>query len=147
VRELSLGLVALVFMFGLYIVFHGHLSPGGGFQGGVILATAPLLMYLGGEYKGLRKLSPESFVEVVEGIGVGGYVLVGLAGVFAGAFFMENFFPHGRAGNLFSSGTILLLNFTVSLAVAAGLVLILTEFLEQTLEVRRHSRPAERSSQ
>jgi multicomponent Na+:H+ antiporter subunit B len=140
VRELCLGLVAPAALFGLYVVAHGHLSPGGGFQGGVVLATAPLLMYLAGEYAGLRTLSPETVVELAEGGGAAGYVGVGLVGLGAGLSFMKNFLPLGRAGDLLSSGTILVLNFVVGLAVAAGFVLLLTEFLEQTLEVRRRSR-------
>jgi multicomponent Na+:H+ antiporter subunit B len=140
VRELCLGLVAPTALFGMYVVTHGHLSPGGGFQGGVILATAPLLMYLGGEYKGLRRLSPETLIEAAEGAGAGGYVLVATAGLAAGAAFMHNFLPLGSAGDLLSSGTILVLNLTVGLAVAAGFVLLLSEFLEQTLELRRRSK-------
>jgi multicomponent Na+:H+ antiporter subunit B len=140
VRELCLGLVAPGVVFGLYVVAHGHLSPGGGFQGGVVLATAPLLMYLGGEYSGLRTLSPQTIVELAEGTGAAGYVGVGLVGLGASASFMTNFLPLGRAGDLLSAGTILVLNFAVGLAVAAGFVLLLTEFLEQTLEIRRRSR-------
>ena len=105
-----------------------------------MLATAPLLMYLGGEYAGLRTLSPETLVELGEGTGAAGYVGVGLIGLAASASFMNNFLAHGSAGDLLSSGTILVLNFAVGLAVAAGFVLLLTEFLEQTLEVRRGSR-------
>ena len=140
VRELCLGLVAPAVLFGLYVVAHGHLSPGGGFQGGVVLATAPLLMYLAGEYAGLRALSPQSVVELAEGTGAAGYVGVGLVGLAASVSFMKNFLPLGRPGDLLSSGTILVLNFAVGFAVAAGFVLLLTEFLEQTLEVRRRSR-------
>jgi multicomponent Na+:H+ antiporter subunit B len=142
VRELCLGLVAPAFLFGLYIATHGHLSPGGGFQGGVILATAPVLMYLGGEYRGLRKLSPETLVEGGEGIGASGYGAVGLIGLWWGTSFLQNVLPAGTSGDLPSSGTILALNLTVALAVAAGFVLLLTEFLEQTLEVRRGSKTA-----
>jgi multicomponent Na+:H+ antiporter subunit B len=140
VRELCLGLVAPAFLYGLYIAAHGHLSPGGGFQGGVVLATAPVFMYLGGEYNGLRTVSPESLVEFGEGSGAGGYGIVGLLGLWLGSSFLENVLPPGVPGDLPSSGTILALNLTVALAVAAGFVLLLTEFLEQTIEVRRRSR-------
>ena len=142
VRELCLGLVAPAFLVGLYIAAHGHLSPGGGFQGGVVLATAPLLMYLGGEYRGLRAVSPETLVEYGEATGAAGYAIVGLLGLWSGAAFLENVLPPGAPGDLLSSGTILALNLVVALAVAAGFVLLLTEFLEQTLEVRRRSRSA-----
>jgi multicomponent Na+:H+ antiporter subunit B len=140
VRELCLGLVAPAVLFGLYVVAHGHLSPGGGFQGGVVLASAPLFMYLGGEYRGFRTLSPETLIEVGEGIGAGAYVVIGLLGLISGASFMHNLLPLGTAGEVLSAGTILALNVAVGLAVAAGLVLLLSEFLEQTLVLRRRSR-------
>jgi multicomponent Na+:H+ antiporter subunit B len=139
VRELCLGLVAPTVLFGLYVVAHGHLTPGGGFQGGVTLATAPLLMYLGGEYLALRRLSPETLVELGEGSGAAGFVVVGALGLLAGVAFFENVLPLGRVGDILSSGTILAGNIAVGLAVAAGFVLLLSEFLEQTLEIRRGS--------
>ncbi|MBA2313079.1 MAG: sodium:proton antiporter [Actinobacteria bacterium] len=140
VRELCLGLVAPIFLFGVYIVVHGHLSPGGGFQGGVVLATAPLLMYIGGEYRGLRTVTPEAPLELVKGAGTGGYVLIGLSGLWFGTSFLDNALPRGNAGDVISSGTILALNLAVGMAVAGGLVLLLTEFLEQTLVLRSRSR-------
>jgi multicomponent Na+:H+ antiporter subunit B len=117
-------------------VLHGHLTPGGGFQGGAVLAGAPLLMYLVGEYGALRKLTPEWLIEVAEGAGAGGYVVVGLVALATGSAFLFNWLPLGTAGDLLSSGTIFVLNLIVGLAVAAGLALLLSEFLEQTLEVR-----------
>jgi multicomponent Na+:H+ antiporter subunit B len=140
VRELNLGLVAPAVLYGIYIVIHGHLTPGGGFQGGVVLATAPLFMYLGGEYLGFRRLSPEGVIELGEGIGAGGYVVIGFVGLLAGSPFMANVLPLGRPGNLLSAGIIPVLNLTVGLAVAAGFVLLLSEFLEQTLVLRRTRR-------
>ena len=140
VRELCLGLVAPVFLFGVYIVLHGHLSPGGGFQGGVVLATAPLLMYIGGEYRGLRTVTPEAPLELVKGAGTGGYVLIGLLGLWWGSSFLDNALPSGRVGDVLSSGTILALNLAVGVAVAGGFVLLLTEFLEQTLVLRSRSK-------
>jgi multicomponent Na+:H+ antiporter subunit B len=97
-------------------------------------------MYLAGEYAGLRTLSPRTVVELAEGTGAASYVGVGLVGLGTSVSFMKNFLPLGRPGDLLSSGTILILNFAVGLAVAAGFVLLLTEFLEQTLEVRGRSR-------
>lgn len=137
VRELCLGLVAPATLFGLYVVAHGHLTPGGGFQGGVLLATAPLLMYLGGEYLAFRKLSPEALTEVGEGAGAGAYGLIGLVALVVAGSFLDNFLPLGRPSDLDSSGTIMVINLSVGLAVASGLVLLLSDFLEQTLEIQR----------
>jgi multicomponent Na+:H+ antiporter subunit B len=140
VRALAFGLVGPTVVTGVYIVAHGHLTPGGGFQGGVVLATALLLVYLAGEYSVLRKAAPLSLVEVCEAVGSGGFALIGLAGVVAGAAYLENVLPLGQVGHLNSAGTVPLINMSVGLEVAAGFVLILVEFLEQTLMVRLKER-------
>ena len=81
VRVVGLGLVGPVVLFGVYLVAHGHLTPGGGFQGGVVLATAALLVYLSGEYVTLRRVSPELVTDAAEAVGAAGYVAMGLLGV------------------------------------------------------------------
>jgi multicomponent Na+:H+ antiporter subunit B len=139
VRVLGLALVGPTVLFGLYVVAHGHLTPGGGFQGGVVLATGVLLIYLAGEYTHLRGLYPRSAVEAAEAVGAAGYVLLGLVGLVAGATFLENVLPLGQVGALVSAGIVPLINVTVGLEVAAGFVLLLSAFLEQTLVLReRH---------
>jgi multicomponent Na+:H+ antiporter subunit B len=142
VRVLGLALLGPVVLFGIYVVAHGHLSPGGGFQGGVVLATGALLVYLSGEYVTLRRVRPEMLLDLAESSGAAGYVAVGLLGLAAGATFLENVLPLGQPGTLLSSGMIPLINLAVGLEVAAGFVLLLSEFLEQTLVVRR---PGERT--
>jgi multicomponent Na+:H+ antiporter subunit B len=137
VRVLGLALLGPVVLFGIYVVAHGHLSPGGGFQGGVVLATGALLVYLSGEYVTLRRVRPETLLDLAESSGAAGYVAVGLLGLVAGATFLENVLPLGQPGTLLSSGMIPLINLAVGLEVAAGFVLLLSEFLEQTLVVRR----------
>jgi multicomponent Na+:H+ antiporter subunit B len=137
VRVLGLTLVGPVVLFGIYVVAHGHLSPGGGFQGGVVLATGALLVYLSGEYVTLRRVSPEILTDLAESVGAASYVAIGLLGVAAGATFLANVLPLGQPGALLSAGTIPLINLTVGLEVAGGFVLLLYEFLEQTLVIRR----------
>jgi multicomponent Na+:H+ antiporter subunit B len=136
VRVTGSLLIAPSVLFGIYVVTHGHLTPGGGFQGGAVLASAPLLLYLVGEYGAFRRLSPEWLIEIGEGLGAGGYIAVGALGAALGNAFLRNVLPLGTAGDLFSGGTILALNLTVGLAVSAGFMLLLSEFLEQTLLVR-----------
>jgi multicomponent Na+:H+ antiporter subunit B len=140
VRVVAITLVGPTVVTGLYIVVHGHLTPGGGFQGGVVLATALLLVYLAGEYLFLRRAAPLSLVEVCEAVGGGGFAVIGLAGLVAGVAYMENVLPLGQVGRLNSAGTVPLINLSVGLEVAAGFVLILVEFLEQTLMVRLKER-------
>jgi multicomponent Na+:H+ antiporter subunit B len=136
VRALAIALVGPTVVTGLYVVVHGHLTPGGGFQGGVVLATALLLVYLAAEYSVLRKLAPFSLVEACEGVGGGGFAIIGLAGFVAGSAYLENVLPLGKVGAVNSAGVVPLINLAVGLEVAAGFVLILVEFLEQTLMVR-----------
>jgi multicomponent Na+:H+ antiporter subunit B len=133
VRAVGLAFVGPIVVFGIYVVAHGHLSPGGGFQGGVVLATGALLVYLSGEYVTLRRVRPESLIDAAESAGAGGYVLIGLLGLVAGTSFLDNFLPLGQPGALLSSGTIVPINAAVGLEVAGGFVLLLSEFLEQTL--------------
>jgi multicomponent Na+:H+ antiporter subunit B len=139
VRVTGLGLVPPTILIGLYIVAHGHQTPGGGFQGGVILATALLLTYLTTDYMTMREVGPTWLSELAEGIGAAGFALVGVAGLVAGGAFFENFLGKGTPGELLSAGTILVSNFAVGLAVTGGFALMLSEFLLQTL-TRRHGR-------
>jgi multicomponent Na+:H+ antiporter subunit B len=141
VRVLGLGLTPPTVLFGLYIVAHGHLTPGGGFQGGVILATAVLLIYLAGEFEDLHGLYTEAILERAEALGGAGFVGIGLLGMATATAFLTNVLPLGKTGTVFSAGTVPLLNFTVGIEIAAGLVLLLTNFLHQTIVLRGATPP------
>jgi multicomponent Na+:H+ antiporter subunit B len=137
VRVTGLLLVGPAVLIGIYIVVHGHQTPGGGFQGGVILATGLLLTYLTADYLTMRRVGPTTLIEAAEGAGTAGFALLAIGGlVFAGSFF-ENFLPIGTAGTLVSAGTIPLGNLAVGLAVTGGFAFMLSEFLQQTLAKRR----------
>jgi multicomponent Na+:H+ antiporter subunit B len=123
-------------LIGLYVVAHGHLTPGGGFQGGVILASGWVLIYLADELKTFRRLTPEGVVEAAEALAAGAYVFVGAGGLLAGREFLANVLPFGQPGSLLSAGTILLLNLGVGVEVGAAFVLLSAEFLRQVLEMR-----------
>jgi multicomponent Na+:H+ antiporter subunit B len=136
VRVTSLGLIGCTIMWGLFVVLHGHLTPGGGVQGGVILATALLLVYLTSDHTLFQRVTPIVIVQAVESVGVGGYVLLGMIGVFYGMAFLQNVLPLARPGQLYAGGLIPLINIAGALAVGAGLVLLLVDFLEQVLQLR-----------
>jgi multicomponent Na+:H+ antiporter subunit B len=137
VRLTCVALVGPIVVLAIYITMHGHLTPGGGFQGGVIAATALLLVYLGSDYKTMQRLRPLPLVETAKSAGAAGFVLIGLGGlIFAGAF-LENFLPLGNPGELISAGTIPLLSLAVGIEVSGGFVLLLSEFLDQLLVIRR----------
>ena len=137
VRVTGLGLVAPTILVGIYIVAHGHQTPGGGFQGGVILATALLLTYLSSDYMTYRAVGPTWLIQLAEGMGAASFALLGLAGLIAGNAFFENVLGKGTPGELLSAGTIPLGNAAVGLAVTGGFVFMLSEFLKQALTRRR----------
>ena len=136
VRVVSLALIGPTIVLGLYVVSHGHLTPGGGFQGGALLAAAPLLLFVSGRYLLLRTVHPMHALDLAEGMGAVGFVAVGLAGVVAGSAFLTNVFGLGQVGSIFAAGTIPALNVVVGLEVVGGITLVLYEFLEQTLAIR-----------
>ena len=135
-RVMGLGLVGPVILLGLYVVAHGALTPGGGFQGGVVLATASGLVFLTGSFLSFERVNPIPLIDLAEGAGAAGYPALGLLGFGGGGAFLTNVLPLGRPGSLLSAGLIPLIDLAVGLAVAAGIVLILSEFLEQTLAIR-----------
>lgn len=134
VRVTSLLLIAPTVLFGLYIVTHGQVTPGGGFQGGVILSTAPLLLYLCADYAQFRRAVPRRLVEASEALGAAGYILIGGACVALGGLFLQNSLPLGRSGSITAGGIVPFIDLSVGLAVSGGLALALLAYLEELLE-------------
>ena len=136
VKAVTLGLVGPFVVFGLYVVLHGQVTPGGGFQGGVILATAPLLVYVAGDLKTFKRITSHELVEISEALGIAGFVGVGFLGLAMQGTFLRNVFPLGQTGGVLSSGMIFALNICSALAVSGGFVSAIYSFLEQTLETQ-----------
>jgi multicomponent Na+:H+ antiporter subunit B len=124
-------LLPLTLVVGLDIVLHGHVTPGGGFQGGMVLATGLHLLYVTGRYRSLEKLRPMPMFELSEAAAVAAFPLLGFAGLAVAGSFLTQVLPAGTFGQLFSSGTVLVLNVAVGLAVASGGVVLLAKFFEQ----------------
>ncbi len=105
----------------LYIILHGHLSPGGGFQGGVLMVALVALVYLGHGYEETVDAFSYHLLHTTEGLASIFYVALGLLGVAAGAQFAQNvLYTHGAVGELYSSGTIFWMNVTVGVKVITG---------------------------
>lgn len=119
-------------LFGLYVTLHGTLTPGGGFQGGVICASALLLVYLGDGYDAWRSVARAPALALLEGVGA--LVFVAAAGLplLAGKAALANVLPLGTWRDLFSGGTMLVGNDAVALAVTGSFALLLLEFMEET---------------
>lgn len=131
-------------LIGVYVVAHGHLTPGGGFQGGVVMASGLLLVFLGSDVSPLQRLSPRRVFDVAEAIAAGMFVVVGLLGLVAGGSFLANALPLGTTGELFSAGTVPILNIVVGIEVAAAVVIVLEMFLQQALLTRSRSQRGRR---
>ncbi|WP_439680562.1 MnhB domain-containing protein [Embleya sp. MST-111070] len=136
VRRFGLLLLPPVLMVGVYVVAHGNTTPGGGFQGGVVLATGLHLLYLAADYRALERLRPLAVFEVGEATGAAAFAILGTVGVWTGAGFLANEVPLGRFGALASGGTVPLLNAAVGVEVGCALVVVLGRFLDQALRVR-----------
>ena len=140
VRFAALALIGPTAVIGWWLATHAQANPSGGFQGGVVLATSFMLLYLSGESITFRRLSPTTLLDAAEAMGAGGFAAVGLAAVAQGLPYLSNFLPLGHIpGAITSSGTIALISFLVGIEVASAFVLITGELLEQTLFVRQRS--------
>ncbi|HTY44497.1 MAG TPA: MnhB domain-containing protein [Patescibacteria group bacterium] len=120
VKRITKITVSLIFLFGVYILLHGHLTPGGGFAGGVIIALSFIHLVLAfGKDVALTRmnLAVASVIESLGGLLFWGIALLG----FLGGYFFLNVLPHGRPFDLFSSGIILVCNVAIFLKVGAGL--------------------------
>lgn len=112
--------VGLILLFGVYIVLHGHLSPGGGFAGGLIIALSFIhLMLAFGRDAALKRLS-EAKAAVLESVGALMFLIIAIAGLFGGYFFV-NFLNKGKPFSLFSAGIIPLCNIAIAIKVGVGL--------------------------
>ena len=141
VRMVALLFTGPVVVVGWWLTSHAQVNPSGGFQGGVILATAFVLVYLAGEFLVFKRFSPVDLTDAVEGVGAAGFAAIGLAAVGMGLAYLTNFLPRGQyAGAVSSSGTIALISFFVGLEVAGAFILIVGELLEQTLLIRQGGR-------
>ena len=106
---------------GLYIIIHGHLSPGGGFQGGVLIAGAIAIIYIGYGFKGVNKGIAANTFKIAEDIGALGFIILAFIGLIGSGVFFGNVLEKGTPGDLFSSGSIFLINFAVGFKVFAGI--------------------------
>jgi multicomponent Na+:H+ antiporter subunit B len=131
VRLLGALMVAPLFLLGLWLVAFGYVTPGGGFQGGVVVASAFLLVYLVTSYRDYCAATPKPLVESSKSVGAGGYAVLGLVGLLAEGQYLRNFLGAGDSGTLYSGGSIPLLNWASAIEVAMAMVLLFSEFLEE----------------
>ena len=116
-------LFAPIVLFGAYIFVHGHLTPGGGFQGGAVVASGVLLLILANRDRHL----PHGFLSWIESVSGFGYVLAGAAGLWAVGSFLANrgVLPLGNWNRLLSAGIIPVIYVLIGLKVGSELSALL----------------------
>ena len=116
--------VWMIILYGFYIILHGHLTPGGGFGGGVILALALLNVLLAYGRDFTQKWLNIHLLENVESLSALLFVIVGILGILVGGSFLANFISKGKLFAVISAGTIPVLNIIIGFKVAMSLFLV-----------------------
>ena len=142
VRSAADFFLPLACVYGAYVVLHGHLSPGGGFQGGVLVASAILLVFLGYGSLKVRKTfndhklhSSETVAEII-------YVVLGLLGIIGGFNFCINFVFDGLGFD-----TSVLMNHAVGYHVMGGIICLLSMMLSLLDKDEAHTDPEEKEGE
>lgn len=125
VRTVTRWVSAFILLYGLQLVAYGHLTPGGGFAGGVMLACAFVLLMLAFGKKRLSEMFPVSAVCELDCVGALCFWSLAVAGMlFGGGVFFKNFLPRGEKFHLWSGGIIPLCNVAIAFKVMGALVLV-----------------------
>ena len=125
VKKSTQLIAGIIIMYGIYVIVHGHLTPGGGFAGGVIIAGSLILVTLayGGEF--LKLVKEEAGTTIIESMATIMVIMIATAGFFFGTkIFFNNFLPRGVVAQLISAGVIPLYNIFVGTEVAASIFII-----------------------
>jgi multicomponent Na+:H+ antiporter subunit B len=131
VRVIGTLMVGGGILVSLWLIAFGFVTPGGGFQGGVALAGATAMLFIAAGYRSFRPFADETALDPIEGVGAGGYVVIGLAALIAGLPFLTNMIGSGKTGTLVSGGTAVFVNWAAGMEVAAANLLLFREFLEE----------------
>ncbi len=136
-------------VFGLYVVIHGHLTPGGGFQGGAVMATGAALLIVAHAYEDITGRIRKTAMKILEAIGLLTFLFAGLSGILFHRPFMANWMAqtgklfgntvaHGpNPGDLNTAGLLPLLNVGVGIEVLGGLTVILLYMLSGIKEEKK----------
>ena len=130
VRTVANQLTLFIVVFGLYIIAHGHITPGGGFQGGAVIVSGVILLLVAFSSQELKKSLRERVLSIVESSGALIFLVLAFAGI--GTVFFYNFLvgtpifggipaTGPGPGDIWTGGVIPLMNFAVGLKVIAGL--------------------------
>jgi len=125
VKTITRIIIPFAQVYGIFIILHGHISPGGGFSGGALIGSTLILYTLVfGMKKGEKKFSHKTS-EFAESGGIFIYVLIGFIGLIFGGSFLANIsagFPIGTPGEILSSGMIPILMVGIGIKVASTMI-------------------------
>jgi multicomponent Na+:H+ antiporter subunit B len=124
-------IVPFIQLYGIYIILHGHLSPGGGFAGGTIVASSFILFALANGVEAGFKRVPRLAAKWMESMGGLLFVLLGIVGLARGTAYLTNIDFLGQAGQLFSAGLIPLLTIAIGLKVCSTIITLFYNLLEE----------------
>jgi len=130
VRTVANQLIVFILIFGLYVIAHGHLTPGGGFQGGAVIVSGVVMLMVAFSSQELKKSLRERLLTIMESTGALIFAALAIAGI--GTVVFYNFLvgtpifgripPIGpNSGDFWTGGFIPPMNFAVGLKVVAGL--------------------------
>ncbi|MCK4924506.1 MAG: hypothetical protein KAS61_06000 [Spirochaetes bacterium] len=131
VQKVTQIMCGIIFLYGIYIIMHGHLTPGGGFAGGIIIAGSFILLVIAFGSKFLALKKEETGSSILESTAILLFLAIASAGLLisgVGIFFV-NFLPKGTIGNLISAGILPFFNIAVGIEVAAALVTVFLALL------------------
>jgi len=125
-------LVPTIFMLGVYIFVNGHLTPGGGFQGGAVIATGVMMIILARPASQFN----HKLISILESVSGVGFVAMGVLGLILASGFLNNaFLPLGKLGNLLSAGAIPIIYVFIGIKVGSELTGILNSLKENQNEI------------
>jgi len=130
VRSATRLLSPFLVVYSLYLMVFGHLTPGGGFQAGVIFAASVILLILSRGYKEIRDAFSSHVIRLLESSSILIILLLAITGLGFGGFFF-NFIRGGEFGSLFSGGIVPIFNILVGLEVGAAFVFLFYIFLKE----------------
>ncbi|HAX02511.1 MAG: hypothetical protein A2Y45_04440 [Tenericutes bacterium GWC2_34_14] len=126
-KTASYILVSIILVVSFYMILHGHLSPGGGFPGGAMIASSVLLLYLADD-QFRSKIQGFKILESAAGSLI---VVIGLVGLVIGTAYFENFLNTGVIGNLLSAGIIPIIYVLIGLKVGSEIASVIDQFLTE----------------
>jgi energy-converting hydrogenase B subunit I len=130
VRTVANQLIVFILIFGLYVIMHGQLTPGGGFQGGAVIVSGVVMLLVAFSSKELKKSLRERVLSIMESSGALIFIILAFAGI--GTVFFYNLlvgtpiFGHippigSNSGDIWTGGVVPLMNIAVGIKVVAGL--------------------------